>query len=186
VAVRVAAGREGRLSYLQQVFQMVPVVSEAEDGPCSVGVRPHEYSRALEELEELRAKAAERDQLHAEATAYMTTATDLNARLRAAEAEVSGLRLREPTQSEGAAAAAGASECFVGGWTGRRCCHCRTWTWGGPTACVRCVARENERRRCIAAVESVLAEVTSRDVGASDDNSAANLERVLEAIRSER
>lgn len=51
---------------------------------------------------------------------------------------------REPTQAEGDAHADGADECFVamGGWTGRRCRACGRWVWGGPTACDRCVGRE--------------------------------------------
>lgn len=51
---------------------------------------------------------------------------------------------REPTQAEGDAHADGADECFVtmGGWTGRRCRACGRWVWGGPTACNRCVGRE--------------------------------------------
>lgn len=60
---------------------------------------------------------------------------------------------REPTKREGDAyenkqdARMGPSyptgKCFVarGGWTGRRCRRCTEWVWGGPTACLRCVAR---------------------------------------------
>ena len=65
---------------------------------------------------------------------------------RAASAEL-GCEIayrREPTQAEGDAHADGADECFVamGGWTGRRCRACCCWVWGGPTACDRCVGRE--------------------------------------------
>ena len=56
---------------------------------------------------------------------------------------------REPTSAEGDAHEAGPpgmddAECFVpmGGWTGRRCRACGCWVWGGPTACERCVRRE--------------------------------------------
>jgi len=54
---------------------------------------------------------------------------------------------REPTQAEADAHANGADECFIpmGGWTGRRCHHCRTWVFGGPTACARCVERQELR-----------------------------------------
>ena len=61
---------------------------------------------------------------------------------------------REPTQAEGDAheyeqhesmgPVRKTGECFVsmGGWTGNRCRLCSRWVWGGPTACERCVARE--------------------------------------------
>jgi hypothetical protein len=56
---------------------------------------------------------------------------------------------REPTQADGDAHEGGEpahakGECFVamGGWTGRRCRACARWVWGGPTACDRCVGRE--------------------------------------------
>jgi len=64
---------------------------------------------------------------------------------------------REPTQEEADANANGADECFIpmGGWTARRCRHCRIWVFGGPTACVRCVER-NEKRELQAQLENVL------------------------------
>jgi hypothetical protein len=62
---------------------------------------------------------------------------------------------REPTQAEGDAYDRNMGvigECFVamGGWTGRRCRACGCWVWGGPTACERCVRREerDEARDC--------------------------------------
>lgn len=71
---------------------------------------------------------------------------------------------REPTQAEGDAFAAGADECFVpmGGWTGRRCRHCGRWCWGGPTACVPCVARAEEREACARVCDDEAARMPDR------------------------
>ena len=78
---------------------------------------------------------------------------------------------REPTKREGDAyedkqdVSMGPSyptgECFVarGGWTGRRCRRCTEWVWGGPTACLRCVAEE-ERDEARAEVEREKASAT--------------------------
>lgn len=65
---------------------------------------------------------------------------------------------REPTQDEGDAHEDEPGECFVtmGGWTGRRCRVCNMWTWGGPTACVACAARE-ERDEARAEVATLIA-----------------------------
>ncbi len=72
-------------------------------------------------------------------------------------AEIERLKRREPTQDEATAAANGADEVFVAGWTARRCRCCRRWTFGGPTACVVCAgplaALEAAERRLLEAGE---------------------------------
>jgi len=67
---------------------------------------------------------------------------------------------REPTEAEAEAFADGADETFVpmGGWTARRCRFCSRWVFGGPTACVRCVEREEvEKYRAKARVYGAIA-----------------------------
>lgn len=56
---------------------------------------------------------------------------------------------REPTEAEAEAFADGADETFVpmGGWTARRCRVCSRWVFGGPTACVRCVERDEVEKK---------------------------------------
>lgn len=108
-----------------------------------------------------RAEAAERERDEA-----LSGEADAVRRAESAELGCEIAYRREPTQAEGDAHEADhgcdccdddcqrcahlspqgikSGECFVamGGWTGRRCRVCRRWVWGGPTACVACVAAE--------------------------------------------
>lgn len=84
------------------------------------------------------------------------------------EAENERLRLeREPSQAEGDAADTDGDggECFVTGWTGRRCRHCGRWVWGGPTACVQC-ANDAER---VASLESENARLRAENESVDED-----------------
>lgn len=96
----------------------------------------HENALASWQADLRALDAAKNDALSGEADA-----------VRRAESAEQGCEIayrREPTQAEGDAHADGADECFVtmGGWTGHRCRACGRWVWGGPTACDRCVGRE--------------------------------------------
>lgn len=85
---------------------------------------------------------------------FARQATALRQRAESAELGCEIAYRREPTQEEGDAhehvlryghgQETRSGECFVpmGGWTGRRCRVCARWVWGGPTACLLCVARE--------------------------------------------
>ena len=108
-----------------------------------------------------RAEAAEKERDEA-----LSGEADAVRRAESAELGCEIAYRREPTQAEGDAHEADhgcdccdddcqrcahlspqgikSGECFVamGGWTGRRCRVCRRWVWGGPTACVACVAAE--------------------------------------------
>jgi hypothetical protein len=55
------------------------------------------------------------------------------------------LAQREPTNDEMERVLAGGDEAFLGG-TIRRCRVCRCAVFGGPTACVRCVEREDRNK----------------------------------------
>lgn len=82
--------------------------------------------------------------VHARENALQNEVIELRNQVESAELGCEIAYRREPTQAEGDAHADGADECFVamGGWTGRRCRACCRWVWGGPTACDRCVGRE--------------------------------------------
>lgn len=62
-------------------------------------------------------------------------------------AEVERLRQREPTKDEMEAVLGDSAEAFLEG-TIRRCVDCREPIFGGPSRCVRCVARLDERDAC--------------------------------------
>lgn len=73
---------------------------------------------------------------------------------RPSNSEINYLRRREPTTEEMERALQGANplisavgETTIGAWTVRRCRHCDTPVAGGPTACVRCVARRDADAR---------------------------------------
>jgi hypothetical protein len=110
---------------------------------------------------------------------------DVVARAESAELGCEIAYKREPTQAEGDAHEAGEpahakGECFVamGGFTGRRCRVCSRWTWGGPTACEACVAKE-DRDEWKAQHENALA-CWKRDNDAMRDE-LAELRRGMEA-----
>ena len=100
------------------------------------------------------------------------TVARLRAERDALEAQFHLIRsLRPPSGGEcdaaAAAAAAGADEVFVDGWTYRRCRHCDEWVGGGPTACERCVVQA-ELAEAVAALDKTealrLAALSQRDV----------------------
>lgn len=124
----------------------------------SLATRLWRYADSIpDELEELR---RERDALLEEVDA-------LRGRAESAELGCELVYQREPTQSEGDAHdPRGTGECYVamGGWTGRRCRVCGQWSWGGPTACARCVEREDrdEARAEVARLTDSLRAIDAR------------------------
>lgn len=118
------------------------------------------------ELRRLALLGLERDERMNEA---LSGEADAVRRAESAELGCEIAYQREPTQAEGDAHDDDTGECFVamGGWTGRRCRVCNRWTWGGPTACVPCVARlEHDERaeRIGRAVLSLEGDETPRDL----------------------
>jgi hypothetical protein len=100
--------------------------------------------------------------------------------LRAGSAEM-GCEIayrREPTEAEAEAFAGGADETSIpmGGWTARRCRVCSRWVFGGPTACVRCVEREE--------VEELKARIAELKV-LVEDGPAAERSAIVAWLRSE-
>lgn len=138
------------------------------------GLGVNDSTCLLEEIRSLHAALArveaERDEWHrqcrmaseAQASALSGEA-DAVRRAESAELGCEIAYRREPTQAEGDAHADGDDECFVsmGGWTGRRCRHCRRWAWGGPTACEACAAFEAGQERAEAAERKYEAARTS-------------------------
>jgi len=132
--------------------------ARAEDVTCRACLR----LMAQDEREWLRAVAARPRAAGRDALA------EQRARAESAELGCTIAYQREPTQAEGDAHEGGMpdharGECFVpmGGWTGRRCRVCSRWTWGGPTACLECVRREEwdaASTERIAALEGLLGE----------------------------
>ena len=123
-----------------------------------------ERDEARAELRRLALLGLERDERMNEA---LSGEADAVRRAESAELGCEIAYQREPTQAEGDAHDDDTGECFVamGGWTGRRCRVCNRWTWGGPTACVPCVARLEHDTRSERIGKAVIAWV-------GDDNSA--------------
>ena len=78
-------------------------------------------------------------------------------------AEVERLKRREPTQNEANHLLGDLDEGYLdGGWTARRCRVCNKWVFGGPTACVLCVAKE-EAQAEVARLRDENAKLRRRD-----------------------
>jgi hypothetical protein len=111
-------------------------VKAREDAEAQLAKVRHDRDEMIRVHDEVE---ADRDQLRAE-----------NARLSQ----------REPTSDEMERALAGREEAFLGG-TIRRCRVCRCAVFGGPTACIRCVEREDRDKykallsRAVAALQDM-------------------------------
>ena len=163
---------EARANY---AFMVKRAADQKLDGYRELGARAaaaeeraeraeRERDEARAELRRLALLGLERDERMNEA---LSGEADAVRRAESAELGCEIAYQREPTQAEGDAHDDDTGECFVamGGWTGRRCRVCNRWTWGGPTACVPCVARLEHDTRSERIGKAVIAWV-------GDDNSA--------------